>query len=109
MVFILVNSANYEIKMVEQMGIELDQGEKIGYCDYIKKRIYLSDLAFGKYLYKLLIHELTHAFTYEYTQKEFSEDNKWGVEDLAVFMENYGDEIIKASKIAYDKLKGIKK
>jgi hypothetical protein len=97
---ILVNAMVYEIHVVKQKSIQLSEGQSIGTCSYIDKAIYISD-SLGQETLHVLIHEITHAYIYEYGIREHSKGATWNEEDLCVFFEHYGFQIInEASRIA---------
>ena len=101
--YIEINSMNYEIRFVPPLDNQLNFGKLAGTCDYINKVIYISN-DLEKRMFKVFVHELTHAYIYEYSQKNYDDKETWTDEDLCVFMENYGIQIIRQADLNFDNL-----
>lgn len=100
--FIKVNGIVYTVYTVPVMSLQLLEGKNIGTCSYVDKAIYLSQDLEGDVLLRSLVHELTHAYIYEYSQIQYSEEHRWSPEDLCIFMEHYGMQIVKDAQDIFD-------
>jgi hypothetical protein len=87
------NGKTWNIALVEPYSMELrrsDGSKTVGVTDNNTKTIYLSNLLQGKFLDKVLCHELVHVASFSY---ECSIDIETE-EIIADFMSLYGREII---------------
>lgn len=70
-------------------------------CDDETKTIYLNELLQGKFLRKVLIHEITHAAMFSYNINLTIDQE----ELLADLIATYGDEIINITNKVFTKMK----
>lgn len=73
----------------------------LGCCDDVTKTIYLSQSLSRSKMRQVLCHELVHATMYSYNI-DLNNDIE---EIVANIVADYGDEIIKLTNVAFDKLK----
>lgn len=76
----------------------------IGCCDDLTKTIYINEKLNETYLKKVLCHELTHAAMYSYNIDLTYEQE----EVLADIIASYGEEIIEATNLLFNRLKNKK-
>lgn len=88
-----VNGQTWHIKRTTPYSYKLvrsDGGLTIGVADNIDKTIYVSELLYGKFLDKVICHELCHVFSFENNLSIPIETE----EIIADFMSIYGRSII---------------
>lgn len=89
---IIINNIAWNIKFIPGSSGELQRYDgtyTIGMTDNIQKTIFLYDELDGALLYKVLCHELVHAFCFSY-DLVFDEEEE---EHLADFIATYGKDI----------------
>ena len=101
---IKINNSSYKVVFVNPNNHSLSTGSDTAICNYIEKRIFISNSLSDDELLPIIVHELTHAYIYEYSQKQFTRDTTWDHEDLCVFMENYGISIVHTALDIYNLL-----
>lgn len=74
----------------------------LGVCDDLTRTIYISDKVQGRYLRKVLAHEVTHAAMFAY-DVYLTEDQE---ELLASIIDTFGQEIIHITNTLFSKIKG---
>lgn len=62
----------------------------LGMTDTAKRTIYINNILYGEQLYKVLCHEIVHAFMFSYNLYL----DEQGEEKLANFIAEYGKDII---------------
>lgn len=62
-----VNDQTYEIKIVKQ--VPKNKKDVLGLCDWENKVIYINGRQSAKGLFRTLVHEVLHAFEFEYNLK----------------------------------------
>ena len=99
-----INGERWLVKF-EQPSAEIfiteDGFRTIGVCDDATKTIHLANSLRGKFLKKVLCHELTHAAMFSYNV-ELSYEQE---ELLADLLATYGEEIIDITDSLFDRLK----
>ena len=98
------NKEQWQILFVEPSSkflIKPNGTYAIGACDDRTKTIYLNNTLTGRYLKRVLCHEITHAalFSYNITMSLQQE------ELIANIMSIFGAEIIKVTNIVFNQLK----
>lgn len=102
---IIVNQHEYEVILVGPLSLALLEGQNSGTCSYIDKKIYISTALSDQERPGIIAHEITHAYLYEYSQKQYDDKSTWTPEDICVFIEHYGRSIIKQAEVVYDLMK----
>ncbi|MGN0345922.1 MAG: hypothetical protein ACI4DU_01420 [Lachnospiraceae bacterium] len=88
-----INNKTWNIKLVRSdshMLMRSDGSYTVGMCDRTTQTIYISDLLQGKFLRKVLIHEICHSAMFSYGIDMSVEQEEMFCDLLAT----YGDEII---------------
>lgn len=88
-----INSKMWNIRLVQSdspMLMRSDGSYTVGMCDRATQTIYISDLLQGKFLRKVLIHEVCHSAMFSYGIDMSVEQEEMFCDLLAT----YGDEII---------------
>lgn len=101
---IVINGERWRVRLVSPsypILIYKSGPPAIGCCDDITKTIYISNALSRERMRKVLCHEIVHAAMYSY-DVDMPDDIEEIVADLVA---TYGDEIIRLTHIAYDKLK----
>ena len=93
-IYIKVNGIRYDVIQVDPMAIVLSSGKQYGACALFEKKIYLANNIRRDVFKQVLIHEIIHAVIYEYGIKEDKDETTWTEEDLCVFFQHYGEEIM---------------
>ena len=99
-----INGYEWYLKFVEPYSIELqrDDGSYTpGMCDNTTKTIYIDSTLHGRFLKKVLCHEITHAAMFSYNIELSLEQE----ELLANIIATYGAEIIQITDTIFKKLK----
>ena len=99
-----INREKWLVKF-EQPSAEIfiteDGFRTIGVCDDATKTIYLANSLRGKFLKKVLCHELVHAAMFSYNIKlEYEQE-----ELLANLIATYGEEIIQITNDVFKRLR----
>jgi Zn-dependent peptidase ImmA (M78 family) len=87
---IKINSYNWEIVFIKEPSEILF--ERSGLCSYTENKIYILDTLTYQNKKHTLTHELTHAFEYSFGLRDRKSESEY--EDLANFVELYGEQII---------------
>lgn len=91
-----INNQTWLIEFKTNLSVELQ--DRIGVCIYTEQRICISIGILKEMQKRVLIHELTHAFEYAHGLTERNGVSK--TEDLALFNENFAEQIVNmATKI----------
>lgn len=99
-----INNEQWYIKFVPEyhpMLYRSDGSLSVGACDDNSKTIYLNNMLSGRYLKKVLCHEITHAAMFSYDVNLTLEQE----ELLADIISTYGEEIINIANKVFKKLK----
>lgn len=80
-----------------------DGSRTVGVCDRNSKTIYVSDCLYGFFLKKVIIHEISHAYMFEYNVKLTIEQEELVCDLIAT----YGEDIIGTAKEIFNMLKNI--
>lgn len=99
-----INGEKWLVKF-EQPSAEIfiteDGFRTIGVCDDVTKTIHLANSLRGKFLKKVLCHELVHAAMFSYNIKlEYEQE-----ELLANLIATYGEEIIQITNDVFKRLR----
>ena len=99
-----INGEKWLVKF-EQPSAEIfiteDRSRTIGVCDDATKTIHLANSLRGKFLKKVLCHELVHAAMFSYNIKlEYEQE-----ELLANLIATYGEEIIQITNDVFKRLR----
>ena len=100
----IINNVEWNIKFVPPLHPMLyrsDGSTTIGMCDNETRTIYIDSTLSGKFLKKVLCHELTHAAMFSYGIELSIEQE----ELLADLIATYGEEIILITNKIFKKLK----
>lgn len=97
---IKINNISWEI--VKAKSTDDIMREKWGCCVYTEHRIYLLHDMRREQLLSTLIHELVHAYEYSFGLYDMQSDNRH--EDLAKFIQLYGEQIIDRARLLVVKL-----
>lgn len=101
-----INNEKWHIKFVTNnhpMLFRSDGSKSIGACDDESKTIYIDSSLSGKFLKKVLCHEITHAAMFSYNIN-LSIDQE---EILADLIATYGEEIIDITNKVFKKLQEV--
>lgn len=88
-----INNKTWNIRLVQSdshMLMRSDGSYTVGMCDRTTQTVYISDLLQGKFLRKVLIHEICHSAMFSYGIDMSVEQEEMFCDLLAT----YGDEII---------------
>jgi len=100
---IVINGERWRVRLVSPSHPFLVTGRgtpALGSCDDITKTIYISNILTPQRIKKVLCHEIVHAFMYSYNVNITDE-----VEEIvADLIATYGEQIIRLTRITYDKL-----
>ena len=100
----IINNVEWNIKFVPSLHPMLcrsDGSVTVGMCDNETRTIYIDSTLNGKFLKKVLCHELTHAAMFSYGIELSIEQE----ELLADLIATYGEEIILITNKIFKKLK----
>lgn len=100
-----INGEEWYIKFVPRnhsMLYRSDGSSTVGTCDDVSKTIYLDNTLNGRFLKKVLCHEITHSAMFSYDVDLTLEQE----ELLADLIATYGEEIITIANKVFKKLKG---
>lgn len=87
----------YSILFVNPEYEKLKEYNSIGVCLVDEKIIIIDNRLANDFKKSVLIHEVTHAFIYEYLGLEISR-KKFNEEQVADFIQRYGENIISIAK-----------
>lgn len=88
-----INNKTWNIRRVQSdspMLMRSDGSFTVGMCDRVTQTVYISDLLHGKFLRKVLLHEVCHSAMLSYNIDMSVEQEEMFCDLLAT----YGDEII---------------
>jgi hypothetical protein len=100
--YIKVRKAKYKILFVDEIACDEPNTLYLGLTDCVEKSIKIRKSLKNEMLDETIIHELTHAFHFEYNAYYFF-DNK--MEFLAEFLAMHGRDIINATDKIINKMK----
>ena len=99
-----INGYEWYLKFVEPYSIELQRDDgsyTVGMCNNTTKTIYIDSTLHGRFLKKVLCHEVAHAAMFSY-----GVDLKIEQEEIIVdIIATYGEEILKITNKLFKKLK----
>ena len=89
---LMINNIPWKIKPVigDDRGLIRDGKYYIGMTDFLTRTIYINNNLYGEQLYKVLCHEIVHAFMFSY-DLYLDEQQE---EKLANFIAEYGRDIV---------------
>lgn len=99
-----INNYKWYLKFVEPHSSDLmrrDGSYTVGMCDNITKTIYINNTLRGRFLKKVLCHEIAHAAMFSYGVDLTIEQEEVIVDIIAT----YGEEIINITNEMFKKLK----
>lgn len=100
----IINNVEWNVKFVPPLHPMLHRSDgsvTVGMCDNETRTIYIDSTLSGKFLKKVLCHELTHAAMFSYGIELSIEQE----ELLADLIATYGEEIILITNKIFKKLK----
>jgi hypothetical protein len=100
----IINGERWRVLFVPARDVSLlkpDGTFAIGACDDYTKTIYLKNTLTGKYLEKVLSHEITHAAMFSYNVSLSLEQE----ELVAELMSTFGEEIVDLTNILFEYLR----
>ena len=99
-----INNEIWYIKFVSPYSDYLQRSDgsfTIGVCDDNTKTIYIDQTLFGKFLKKVICHELTHAAMFAYDVELTLEQEELLADLIAI----YGEEIVDMTDALFERLK----
>lgn len=89
---ITINNIEYKVQFVDSDHLVLEAHKALG-LTFVDKKIILIDQSIQPdYLKQIIIHELTHAFLFEYMA--ISNDDEVNIETLCYFNQRYLEQIL---------------
>lgn len=99
-----INGERWDVVYVPFYHYKLEKSDgqfSVGACDDIDKRIYLSEELQGRFLKKVLCHEITHAAMFSYNV-DLTYDEEELVADLIA---TYGEEVVDITDSIFKRIK----
>lgn len=100
----LINGKNWYVVKIRANNSILrrsDGSRTVGACNKNNRVIYISDCLYGAFLKKVLLHELSHAYMFEYNVNLSVKEEEIVCDIIA----NYGEDIVYAANTVFRALK----